>query len=334
MATTVAGLLLGGVAVAEAQQSSSAGAVSPKAPMSIGVAPFEAAAPVGADVPDVASLLADRLATKGVERVVGPSALGAAARAEPSEDELRAWATGAEVDAVVVGRTTRVGNRFSLDARLRAGKSGALVATYVAEAPGADDLAGAVDRLASQIVEGWSAAAGTPLATASPAEPGGPKRLRPDAPLAATGFNSKAPISINSSELEAVQEGNKRRFVFSGKVEVKQDNVKLTADRLDAFYPAESSQPERLVAKGHVVVSQDGKEARCDEATYVNRDQRIFCRGNAELKQGEDRAQGKEIELQLDTQRMFIRGGAQIRIQPREQAGGAASSGLPGGGAR
>lgn len=332
VAGIVAGLLLATATLAQAQGSSSDGAVPPKSPMAIGVAPFEKSAPAGTEVPDVASLLADRLATKGVERVVGPSALGAAARAEPSEDELRAWASGAQVDAVVVGRTTRVGNGFSLDARVRAGRSGAPVATYVAEAPSADAVAGAVDRLASQIVEGWSAVAGTPIATASPAGPGGPKRLRPDAPLSETGFNSKAPISINSAELEAVQEGERRRFVFSGKVEVKQDNVRLTADRLDAFYPADSSQPERLVAKGHVVVSQDGKEARCDEATYVNRDQRIFCRGNAELKQGEDRAQGREIELQLDTQRMFIRGGAQIRIQPRETAGGAPPS--PGGGAR
>jgi lipopolysaccharide transport protein LptA len=286
--------------------------------MAIGVAPFEVEAPAGADVPDVASLLADRLATKGVERVVGPSALGAPAKADASSEDVRAWAAAAAVDAVVVGRATRVGSRVSLDARLRAGKSGATAATYVAEAPRADDLAGAVDRLASQIVEGWSAALGTPVADAPASTQSGGKRLRPDAPLSATGFDSKAPISINSSELEAIQDGNKRRFVFTGKVEVKQDNVSLTADRLDAYYPADSSQPDRLVASGHVVVTQDGKQARCDEATYVGREQRIFCRGNAELRQGDDRAQGKEIELQLDTSKMYIRGGAQIRIQPRD----------------
>ena len=175
-------------------------------------------------------------------------------------------------------------------------------------------------------VDGWSAALGTPVANAPASTPSDGKRLRPDAPLSATGFDSKAPISINSSELEAIQEGNKRRFVFTGKVEVKQDNVSLTADRLDAFYPADSSQPDRLVASGHVVVNQDGKQARCDEATYLSREQRIFCRGNAELRQGDDRAQGKDIELQLDTSKMYIRGGAQIRIQPRDTGAGAAAT--------
>ncbi|MCH7708299.1 MAG: hypothetical protein IH884_07400 [Myxococcales bacterium] len=38
--------------------------------LSLGVAPFEAKAPPGARVPDVATLLADRLGTLGLENVV------------------------------------------------------------------------------------------------------------------------------------------------------------------------------------------------------------------------------------------------------------------------
>jgi lipopolysaccharide transport protein LptA len=306
-------------AAAGAEESSSRASVSPKAPMAIGVAPFEVRAPEAEAVPDVGALLADRLATKGVDRVVGPSALGATAHAEPSDAEVRAWAAGAQVQALVVGRATRVGRQLALDAHLRAGASGAKIGTYVAEAPGADDVAAAVDRLASQVVEGWSAAAGTPVAAAPPPAKT-PKRLSPDATLSEAGFDRNAPININSAELEAIQEdGGRRRFVFSGKVKVAQDNVTLTSDRLEAFYPSGTSQPDRLVATGHVVVSQENKRANCDQATYLSAQQRIFCRGNAELRQGEDVAKGQEIELHLDTQRMFIKGGATIRIQPREQ---------------
>ena len=79
--------------------------------MAIAVASFEGAAPAGSEVPDIGSLLADRLATKGVGQVVGPQALGAEAKADPSADDVKAWATKAGVEAVVVGRTTRTGRR-------------------------------------------------------------------------------------------------------------------------------------------------------------------------------------------------------------------------------
>ena len=49
----------------------------------IGVAPFESVAPQGQTTPDVASHVAQRLATRGIGPVVGPAALGAPARFEP-----------------------------------------------------------------------------------------------------------------------------------------------------------------------------------------------------------------------------------------------------------
>ena len=65
-----------------------------------------------------------------------------------------------------------------------------------------------------------------------------------------------------------------------------------------------------------------GRKASCDEATYVNSKQRVYCRGNAEMQQGSDRVRGKEIELHLDTQQLFVRGGAEVRITPKQKAGG------------
>jgi lipopolysaccharide transport protein LptA len=283
--------------------------------MAIAVASFEGVAPAGSEVPDVSSLLADRLATKGVGQVVGPQALGVDAKTDPSVDDVKAWATKAGVEAVVVGRTTRTGPELAIELHLRSGATGQVVGSYSAEVEKPEALPGAIDKLADDVIAGWRKA--RPPATTSGSKPGA---ARPGAAgEAKNGFQSTAPISIKSDELEAIQKEKERFFLFTGHVFVQQDNVTLHSDRLEAYYPEGSSQPERLVATGHVLIEQEGKTAVCDQATYLNTAQRIFCRGSGELRQGQDTARGKEIELQLDTERMFIRGDALVVLKPKEK---------------
>ncbi|HME72450.1 MAG TPA: LptA/OstA family protein [Myxococcota bacterium] len=290
--------------------------------MAIAVASFEGAAPAGSEVPDVSSLLADRLATKGVGQVVGPQALGVDAKTDPSADDVKAWAAKAGVEAVVVGRTTRTGPELAIELHLRSGATGQVVASYAAQVPQPEALPGAIDRLSDEVITGWRKARppAAPVAK-NGAPPGAAARgAGPGATgEAKSGFQSTAPISIKSDELEAIQKAKERFFLFTGHVFVQQDNVTLHSDRLEAYYPEGSSQPERLVATGHVVIEQEGKTAICDQATYLNTAQRIFCRGSAELRQGQDTARGKEIELQLDTERMFIRGDALVVLKPKEK---------------
>jgi len=296
--------------------------------LEVGVAPFEAVAASGTDVPDVASLLADRLVALGAGKVVGPAQLGAEPLGDPSPEKLADWGGRSNVSSIVVGRTTRLGRRLSLDVRLRAVGGGATLGTFVEDVPRAEDLAPAVNRLAEQIVASWSTSSGGREAASAASADGAPKGGVAGG-KGLDGFNSKAPISINSSELEAIDQPNgSRKFLFTGNVEVEQDNVRLTSTKLEAFYPPNASQPDRLVATGNVVITQAGKRAKCDRATFLNTEQRVLCQGNARLEQGDDRAEGKEIELLLDSQRMFIRGGAQIRITPKpEQTKPAAPSG-------
>ncbi len=288
-------------------------AASEAALPSVAIAPFRAIAASDRDVPDVASLLADRLAARGGARVVGPSALGVEVPEDgaPSADDVRAWAARASVGALVAGKTRRTGGALELETRLHDASTGGELGVWRNEVAKPEDLAPALDRLAGDVM------ASLPRPKTAGGTAGGARKNR----LSAEGFDSKAPISIHSSELEAFEtDQGGRRFVFTDKVEVVQGNVTLHSDRLEAFYPPNASQPERLVATGHVVVAQAGKRARCREATYLNAQQRVYCRGDAQLEQGADRAEGREIELQLDTQRMFIRGGAQIRITPRDDS--------------
>lgn len=302
--------------------------------VALGVAEFERVPPASPDVPDVGALLADRLATLGVERVVGPARLGASASAEPTDDEVRGVAARSKLGGVVVGRTTRTGTSLSIEARLRSGDNGTAIGTYLGEVSRPEDLVSVVSRLADQIVEkGVPALHPQPdVAAASP--PGGKGGLAPGKALPIDiggGMKKDAPLDIRSDELEAFQNDTSKRFLFTGNVHVQQDVMALKADRLEAFYPPDGTEPDRLVATGRVIVTQRDQEARCDTATYLKVEQRIFCRGNAEMRQGEDRVRGREIEIRLDTDQLIVRGGAEVHIQPKSKPEAAKSEAKAGG---
>ena len=281
----------------------------------MGVAPFESVAPPGEKVPDVATLLADRVGTRGVDRVVGPGQLAAAADAEPAAADVKAWATAAEVDVIVVGRTTRIGNQLSVDVRLRSGTSGEVERTFVAEVLRADQLESTVDTLAGKLIVASRELTGAievPEAAASTSKKKTPGSK--DTLFGGSTFDSNKPLSIRSEELEAFQNEGARRLVFSKQVVVSQDGMVLTSHRLEAFYPANASQPERLVATGAVKMVQGEREARCDEATYHRSQDMLICTGNAELRQGEDIVTGEVIEFDLAAERVVVKGGASVLI--------------------
>ena len=297
------------------------GATKPE-DVSLLVAPFEIVAPTGADLPEIALLLADRLGTRGLGRVVGPGALSIEPAAEPSPEQLRTWAEGSRTELVVVGRTTMIGRRLSLDVRLRNAANGETVGTYVAEAARPEDLGTAVDRLAGQIVEGaLTVAVLAPVSAAAPqgdAAAGGAEAGSTAAP------KPRQPLSIKADEMEAVEgAGGSRRFLFKRNVRLRQGEMFVRSRRMEAFYPPGSSEPATMIATGDVILRQAGRRAKCESATFYPREQRVVCRGNdAELEQGGTSLRGKEIEFFLDTERMVIRGGADVFMEPGDAGSG------------
>ena len=95
-----------------------------------------------------------------------------------------------------------------------------------------------------------------------------------------------------------------------------QADIVLHTDELTAYYPPGASQPERLVARGKVRVTQADKRARCDRATYERDTQTVICTGHAEIMQGCDRVRGTEIHFDLDRERVRVLGGPSVVIQP------------------
>lgn len=122
------------------------------------------------------------------------------------------------------------------------------------------------------------------------------------------------PLSIRSDELEAIEVEGRRQLLFTRNVNIEQGDLRVHSDRLEAFYPPGGNQPDKLVANGHVLVSQLDKSMVCDAATYYQTEDRLVCTGNAELRQGSDRVKGKEIEIFVKQNRVKVKGGAIVNV--------------------
>lgn len=122
------------------------------------------------------------------------------------------------------------------------------------------------------------------------------------------------PLSIRSDELEAVEDGGRRRLLFTSNVNIEQGDLRVHSDRLEALYPPGGNQPDKLIANGHVKVVQRDKTMLCDAATYYQTQDRLVCTGNAELQQGTDRVRGKEIEIFPKLNRVKVKGGAVVNV--------------------
>jgi lipopolysaccharide transport protein LptA len=312
------------------------------ASLALGVAPFETHAPPGASVPDVASLLAAQLTASGASRV---TQLGVAAAAETPPSSVQQWAAQAELDAVVLGRTTRLGEALSLDVRLRRGDTGEVAGTFVQRVARPEDLDGAVAALADEVVAEALALGPRPAAsavaptaaTSARAEASAPAEAtaldeavapapEPDAsasapvgaaaPFGFRAWKSDAPLSIKSDSLDAAQQGGRRTLVFQNGVHVTQGDLTLECDRLEAIYPPDANQPDRLVARGSVHAVQGRQQAWCDQAVYDRAKQRLTCEGNARFQDAGNQLAGRVIDIDLARETINVTGGAEVLIQP------------------
>ena len=156
--------------------------------------------------------------------------------------------------------------------------------------------------------------------SAAPVSGEGPKGRGLDASLDSGGFDDEAPIEIKAEEAEIVNREGGRNLVFKRNVSVRQANVTLLSDYLEATYRKGESEPDRLVARGRVFVDQGERRAKCDRAVYVRSAQQLICTGHAELVQGCDIVRGQSIEFFLGEDRARVEGAASIVIRPESDA--------------
>ncbi|MEE2677896.1 MAG: LptA/OstA family protein [Myxococcota bacterium] len=143
-----------------------------------------------------------------------------------------------------------------------------------------------------------------------------------DAPFGFASWQSDAPLSIHSEELEALQRAGTRTLVFRKNVRVVQGDLSMECARLEAYYPSKSNQPDRLVASGSVHLAQGGQEAWCDETVYDRRSELLVCRGHARFRDGDNTLRGEVIHIDLEKETVQVKGGAEVVIEPARVTGG------------
>jgi len=140
--------------------------------------------------------------------------------------------------------------------------------------------------LACLVVLAWAARADTP-APAPPAPPSEPPKTSAEAAdRLGLKFTPGAELVITSDEAEGVKAADGRQtVVFTKRVKARQGDMNLTCDWLQAIYPPTAAgHPDKINAKGSVVITQGTNQALCTEAQVDN----VNC--TAECHSGGDQA--------------------------------------------
>ncbi|MDG2002308.1 MAG: LptA/OstA family protein [Novosphingobium sp.] len=114
------------------------------------------------------------------------------------------------------------------------------------------------------------------------------------------GHNSDAPVDYAADRIEL--QGRQDRVVLSGNVDIRQDKLRLRADRTNvSFTNAGSLKIQQITATGGVLVTRGDEVAHGDIAIY-DFDRRIITMvGNASLKRGGDTLYGKRFVIDLNS---------------------------------
>jgi lipopolysaccharide transport protein LptA len=295
----------------------------------------------------VSQALVDELRKFAVERLLAPGSFVARPEFEPLAEDVRLWAYNAAVETIIVGRVLTIeedsswyekkkpGDARRIEVVVHSGHSGAPLTKHAVILEKPDMLPAVAAQLAAAVLgdlgyvapdpadPGASGAnstgnvAGRPPASSGGAASGGVTSGHGlDTNFDLDGFKGNAPIEIKADEAEISNRGEERRVIFLDNVSVRQANVYLRSDRLEASYKKGESEPEKLVAQGKVFVDQGGRTAKCDRAVYNRETQQLTCVGHAELVQGCDIVRGQSIRFDLGENRARVEGAASIVIRP------------------
>ncbi len=120
-------------------------------------------------------------------------------------------------------------------------------------------------------------------------------------------LDTRLPIHITSDHVEAQQARNSVRFY--GKVVARQKHVTLKCDTLTAYYAKGGKAIDKIVAHGHVVITQLNKKVTCAKAIFYNAQRKIELEGTPVVAwDGPNRITGNKMILLLEKNEIQILG--------------------------
>ncbi|WP_137680648.1 LptA/OstA family protein [Aurantiacibacter suaedae] len=131
-------------------------------------------------------------------------------------------------------------------------------------------------------------------------------------------FDSNQPVNFGADRIELQDRQN--RVVLSGSVDIRQGDLRLTAQRTTIAYSDTNQLTiQRLDASGNVVVTRGNERARGDAGVYDFNRKTIVLSGNVSLNRSADRLNGGRLTIDLNSGLSSVDGS------------GAATSDRPGG---
>ena len=117
---------------------------------------------------------------------------------------------------------------------------------------------------------------------------------------AISGHNTDAPVDYAADRIEL--QGRQDRVVLAGNVDIRQDSLRLRADRTTVAFTDEGSlRIQRITATGGVHVTRGNEVAQGDVAIYDFNRRIITMVGNASLRRGGDTLRGKRFVIDLNS---------------------------------
>jgi lipopolysaccharide export system protein LptA len=131
-----------------------------------------------------------------------------------------------------------------------------------------------------------------------------------------SGSTTNGGMTITSDQAEYDYSDRQEQVIaFDGHVHVVDPQYDLKSDRLLVFTTG-TNQIKRIIAIGNVDISQPGRHATCERATYEQSTGQAVLTGNPVLTRGSDRAVGTKITIWLNDQRVLVEGGFRGDISP------------------
>lgn len=125
------------------------------------------------------------------------------------------------------------------------------------------------------------------------------------------------PLSIRADRLEFFDAG--RKASYRGDVELETESTKLQADRMDVYFSAggaaDATEVSRVLADGHVLVTQPGRRATGNRLEYEAARGKIVILGGPPALYDEDKGftTGQSLTFFIHDDRLLVEGGEKSR---------------------
>lgn len=132
-------------------------------------------------------------------------------------------------------------------------------------------------------------------------------------------IDKKKNIEIQALRMQGFDK--ERKVIFEGNVILRQEDLTILCDNLEAILSQDKKEVEYVRAVGNVKILKSGRTLKCDEADFDNLKGRVILKGNVEVISGLDRLRGDLVYYYVNEDRVVVEGKdkrARVIIWPRD----------------